>query len=691
MIKQLYVLLALCGIPSLLVAQQNAPALFWGSNTITTDIRGGTIAKDDTVALQVKLTSNNTTIRSVYFDFQHQKDAIQLIGVERGASISANAGFNVVNNYYPNCKFNRTAQNTTTNGYTNYQNASYTCNPATVPYHAINRIMVNVSSAGTLTNDTYITLKFKIARTDAGFPYDSVYMNFGYGYDVNGTTMTNTQNTGTKGVWIQLDANENNLIVGTLSHSTNTSTGLKSSMRLSITDTLAQPTEVTNIAVGTSGTYTLAQQLNTNTSYRFRLLIPADSLPALSLSATTISDYTTAVQEFITQNLDKTYKNENIDKGIKYWAADVNNNNEFDGGDVQVLFNAVTGLDTIMVPPAGCAQNCNVTLPVIRGDAYDNLPLTGWNAVIESKTITITSGDVEWIVLSPNSYSTGWSKVLVDMRQFPAGVTPSSVTHMNILDVYSGRVIFMSNDASWATYKVPSNFVKVTNGSSAYANKIRNINNAGVDYGVSATVTTSNNNLYSTLVRTTTSQQTLDLRYALKGDVNLSHSSLVTDPAIASSVAHVVAGDLIVPGAPSIDVNLNNVVVTSNNISVPFTVDTKNIKLTGLQFEIKYDPTKVKFDKMEVTTPSWISFVNTQNNGVIRFGALDRELKNTLVGNDLVPFKLYFSSLQSGVELSSYIQVYPTMDATDDKGNQVGINFNTTAIKLIGANFFGNP
>jgi len=28
------------------------------------------------------------------------------------------------------------------------------------------------------------------------------------------------------------------------------------------------------------------------------------------------------------------------------------------------------------------------------------------------------------------------------------------------------------------------------------------------------------------------------------------------------------------------------------------------------------------------------------------------------------------------------------MDAADDKGNQVGINLNTTVIKLIGANFF---
>jgi len=37
------------------------------------------------------------------------------------------------------------------------------------------------------------------------------------------------------------------------------------------------------------------------------------------------------------------------------------------------------------------------------------------------------------------------------------------------------------------------------------------------------------------------------------------------------------------------------------------------------------------------------------------------------------------------------VQIYPTMDAADDKGKQVGINFNTTSIKLIGANFFKQP
>ncbi len=241
----------------------------------------------------------------------------------------------------------------------------------------------------------------------------------------------------------------------------------------------------------------------------------------------------------------------------------------------------------------------------------------------------------------------------------------------------------MSSDASWAFYKVASSFTKATNGSSAYNSSIRNINNQNVDYAISSTVSFVNKTSGYVFARTTTSEQTLDLRYALKGDVNLSHSSLVTEQQGAS----IMMGDLVVPGAGSIDVTLNNVVVTGNSIAIPFNVDTKTLKLSGLQFEVKYDATKVKFDKMDINTPSWVSFVHPMGN-VLRFGALDRDLKNTLTGNNLTPFKLHFTSLQPGVDLNTAIEIVPVMDAADDKGNQVGINLNTTVIKLIGANFF---
>ena len=296
----MYRFLALLLVP---IALQAQPALWWGSNTINTNVNGGAIAKNDTISLEVKLNPNFSTIRSVFFDFQHQKDAITLLDVQRGAGIPQAANFTYTNYYYPNCKFNRNGNNTTNNGWNNYMNANYTCNSSTVPYHAINRIQVNVSSAANMEHATYIKLRFRITKTDAGFPYDSVYMNFAFGYDVNGVTMQNTENVGAKGVWIQLAPNANNLVIGEMKHSANVSAGLKGLMRLSITDTLTQPTEVTNAAVGGNGAFSFAQQLQVNSPYRFRLTVPADSLAALSLAATTISDFTAAQQEWITQIL----------------------------------------------------------------------------------------------------------------------------------------------------------------------------------------------------------------------------------------------------------------------------------------------------------------------------------------------------------------------------------------------------
>jgi len=504
------------------------PALWWGANTITTNSNGGAIAKNDTISLEVKLNPNFSTIRSVFFDFQHQKDAITLLDVQRGAGIPQAANFTYTNYYYPNCRFNRNGNNTTNNGWTNYINSNYTCNVNTVPYHAINRIQVNVSSAANMEHATYIKLRFRITKTDAGFPYDSVYMNFAFGYDVNGGTMTNTENVGAKGVWIQLAPNANNLIIGEVKHSANTTAGLKNLMRLSITDTLPQPTEVANAAVGGNGQFAFAQQLQVNSPYKFRLVLPADSLAPLSLAATTISDFTAAQQEWITQNLDRTFKNNNINKGMKYWAADVNNDGVFDGGDVQVLFNAVTGLDTIMAPPAGCAANCSISIPLFYGADYDNTPLTGWNDLMTGKTVDIIPGQTEYAIINVNGYGAGQSRFYVDMREFPAGVTPSSVKWMNILDVYNGPVTFMSSDASWAFYKIASSFTKATNGTSAYNGSIRNVNNQNPDYAISSNAKFSNKNTSFVHTRTTTSEQTLDIRYALKGDVNLSHCSLVT-------------------------------------------------------------------------------------------------------------------------------------------------------------------
>jgi len=312
------------------------------------------------------------------------------------------------------------------------------------------------------------------------------------------------------------------------------------------------------------------------------------------------------------------------------------------------------------------------------------MPLTNWNARMTGKTLNIAPGQTEWAIINLNGYGAGQTRFYVDMRQFPAGVDPATVNWMNILDVYNGPVTFMSSDASWAFYKVASSFTKATNGSSAYNSSIRNINNQNVDYAISSTVSFVTETPSYVFARTTTSEQTLDLRYALKGDVNLSHSSPVTEQQGAS----IMMGNLVVPGAGSIDTKLNNIVVTGDTINIPFNVDTKGISLSGLQYEMKYDPTLVKFVKMNIDTPSWVSFVHPMENGTIRFGALDKDLKNPLTGANLTPFKLQFVALKAGVDLNTSVVMTQVMDAADNKGNQVGINLSSTVIRLVGISNF---
>lgn len=199
----------------------------------------------------------------------------------------------------------------------------------------------------------------------------------------------------------------------------------------------------------------------------------------------------------------------------------------------------------------------------------------------------------------------------------------------------------------------------------------------------------------------------LNLKYLLWGDVNRSHSSQVvrSNSVITSALpsfrtsgygnitTNAVAANATVlinttQEIPSIDVSLNNTVVTSDKVTIPVTVDTKGIDISALQFEFQFDPTKIKFEELALGLPNtWYSFV-TSSPGKIKFGALDRSLTTSPLKGAAVPFTLKFSTLVPGVDILTSVKVTSVMDASDTKGNQVGINLNTTTIKLTGYNNF---
>ena len=661
-----YILLFLL-VPS--TTQAQVPEFWWGLQTYSVDKNGGSIQKGDTVYLEIKINPRGGPVRSTYFDFQHQKNAFKFLGIERREAIPSSDSVWVDNYDHPNCEFIRDSNNTTQYGYTNYSYSNYVCNSSTVPYNQINRIYFGVAGNTDITDiATYAALKFEVTNTDAGFPYDSIYMNFAYSYDTNGNLL-NSLNSGPKGTWIDLDPAENQLIVGDLKHSSNTSSTVRDKMKLDIFNSSGG--NVIRHAIGSgNGRFQFSNPLSANSNYVFRLY--TSDPDELAAEAITVSDYTTAFQEFITQNLDGTYKNNNLVHGMKWWAADVTGDKKFDGGDIQVLLNHVVGFDTIQI------ADSNGNLPIFNTGSYNTTTMSSWKNIGDKVTINTTGGQVEWVVIYSYDSTNKRYRIGLDSREFPSGSPAwNTITHLKLFDLYNGPVVPKSGGSgSWNEYWINTE-TQLDFANSAFSAYIRNGNGY---HALRAELTFSESSISDMDFTTSTSEQVVNWSYAIKGDVNLSHSSPLVTSESGFSMASLVTME------PSIDLSLNNVIVTSNEITIPFVVNTKAIDVSALQFELVYDPTKLKFEELKANTPSWLTFVNN-GNGVLRFGGLDRNLKNTITGQ-LTPFTIRFSSIGNGADLNSHISLTRNLDAANHFGKQIGIKVNTNVIRLTGVNNF---
>ncbi len=185
--------------------------------------------------------------------------------------------------------------------------------------------------------------------------------------------------------------------------------------------------------------------------------------------------------------------------------------------------------------------------------------------------------------------------------------------------------------------------------------------------------------------RTTTTNKTLDLNYLIAGDVNRSHSSqVVASDGTIKSFSFV---NTPLPTKTPIGVYIATTIVNSDNINIPIITDLGTNNICGLQFEVTYDATKIQLQEVQSNTnASWLNFF-TDKNGVIRFGGIDKTLKEPLTGKG-APYVLKFKTLVPGVDINTYLNVTDNMDASDNKGNQVGINLTTSNIRLIGTNNF---
>jgi len=167
----------------------------------------------------------------------------------------------------------------------------------------------------------------------------------------------------------------------------------------------------------------------------------------------------------------------------------------------------------------------------------------------------------------------------------------------------------------------------------------------------------------------------VDIKYFILGDADRTHSSPVYNA----------NGDLVAAARyiGTLDVNIPNVTApTGQAMYANFNINTNGIKNDGLQFEMKYDPTKVKFEEIisNIQGP-WLQYMTHDDaNGIIRFGGMNNQVLGSLTGN-ATPFRLKFSPIGTN-DIMTNVYVRSLMDAADRNGDHFNINLMSDYVVL---------
>lgn len=191
--------------------------------------------------------------------------------------------------------------------------------------------------------------------------------------------------------------------------------------------------------------------------------------------------------------------------GWGYWNNEVTNINSAPTKQAKMNFDFGGTLDKTKLSVNGTSLNSSGLVDVTN--SLDS------NKVANGNKGIITGGGVEWSYVNPNaSWLGGNSRLLIDMRKF-GNTSPSSVKSVKILDCYDGPVTYLSQDAAWAQYSVPSPLTKVTDGTSTLNQYIRNVNGWNTDYAFACDVSFGSVMEYKPQSVTMTTSNTLSTMY----------------------------------------------------------------------------------------------------------------------------------------------------------------------------------
>lgn len=168
---------------------------------------------------------------------------------------------------------------------------------------------------------------------------------------------------------------------------------------------------------------------------------------------------------------------------------------------------------------------------------------------------------------------------------------------------------------------------------------------------------------------------TVNIKYFILGDVDRSHSSPVYDASGNEVFAAIYRGKY--------DVSIPDVYSVGNPMYVPFNINTNGDLNNGLQFEVRYDVSKVNFDEIVSSLDGpWLQYVTHDNvNGIIRFGAMNNQKNGSLQGL-ATPFSLKFTAKNSTTDIKTDVVVRKLMDASDKEGNHLIINLASQRVVL---------
>ena len=355
------------------------------TDSTTQDIQGGVINKGSEFLVNVLANGNgNTTARSLYFDFEFQNTAFDLVSVTHtgtggnGGILPAGSSITLDKFSYPGYSWTAAANNTTANGNANYANARYSYTdggPKTIL-----RVYLNWASPNGMPYNNFdrlLVLKFRLKADAPGFNWDPIKMNFAAAFNQNGSTGA-TDMTIPLTTVIGLNPTASKYLTATIEPNGNID-------NFTLHRVLFQEVGTTTAGYLVDATSTGALNIDQtrfkpDTEYRVMMMVNMDSMENLYSAAVTVSDYTTAQAEFVSQNLDGTFKNQSITTGAGYLAADVNRTKVFDGGDLTKIYSQTVGVDKLIALPAQYTPGTDsyMSVPTFTDSTYNALTPANW-------------------------------------------------------------------------------------------------------------------------------------------------------------------------------------------------------------------------------------------------------------------------------------------------------------------------